>query len=64
MVRKDEPEKSADDDFMDCLERGVRAVLANRKSTATERLNAVNAGAKLMMIKFKISGADEDNFFR
>jgi hypothetical protein len=58
--RKSEPE---DDDFLLVLEKGVRDVLAKKTSTAGERLAAVNAGAKLLAIRHKISAGDETGFF-
>lgn len=54
------PEKP---DFQDVLEQGVRGVLSNRKATASEKLQAVAAGVKLLAIRYKISGGDESNFF-
>lgn len=51
------------DDFQAVLEQGVRRVLENRKATASERLQAVAAGVKLLAIKHKINGGDEDSFF-
>ena len=54
---------AAKDDFMAVLERGVRQVLADKKATASEKLAAVNAGAKLLAIKHKIETGDSDNFF-
>jgi hypothetical protein len=54
------PEKS---DFQDVLEQGVRSVLGNRKATASEKLQAVAAGVKLLAIRHKISGNDESGFF-
>jgi hypothetical protein len=60
--------KSAEDteetDFMAVLEKGVRDVLGNRKASPTDKLAAVNAGAKLLAIKHKITGGDEDSFFK
>jgi hypothetical protein len=50
-------------DFMVVLEDGVRAVLKNKKASPSERIAAVTAGAKLLMIKHKISGSDEKGFF-
>jgi len=49
--------------FMDVLEDGVRAVLKNRKTSPSERIAAITAGAKLLMIKHRISGNDEKGFF-
>ena len=56
--------KDDGDNFVRLLEAGVERVLRDKEATASERLAAVNAGAKLLMIRFKISGSDEDNFFK
>jgi hypothetical protein len=56
------PEASAD--FMTALEEGVRAVLKNRKASASERMAAVNVGVKLLAIRHKISGSDDSEFFK
>lgn len=58
--------KKSDTDFLSTLENGVRAVLTNEKSTAKERIEAINAGAKLMQIKHRISDGNEDpgSFFK
>ena len=58
--KKSEPES---DDFIDVLEEGVRSVLGKKSATASEKLAAVNAGAKLLAIRHKITGDDETNFF-
>ena len=60
--RKDEADDG--DNFVRLLEAGVERVLRDKEATASERLAAVNAGAKLLMIRFKISGSDEENFFK
>lgn len=54
----------AEDDFMATLQRGVRAVLKDPNAKAHEKVAACAAGAKLLMIQFKISGDDETSFFR
>ena len=60
----DKPEDAVPDgDFLSILEQGVRDVLKNRKTNAGEKLQAVNAGAKLLAIKHKITGGDEQGFF-
>ena len=59
MVKKSEPE-----DFMTVLEKGVRNVLSDKEATASEKLAAVNAGAKLLAIRHKISADETDNFFK
>jgi hypothetical protein len=47
------------------LEKGVKKVLKDNKAENKDVLDAVNAGAKLLLIKHKISGADDDgNIFK
>jgi hypothetical protein len=59
-----EPEpKEPEGEFIAVLEKGVRDVLKNRKTTPSERIAAIGVGAKVLMIKFKISGNDEKSFF-
>ena len=58
-----EAEKPPDDDFLTVLEEGIRAVLKGKKCSATERIAAVTAGAKLLMIRHRISGSDDKGFF-
>ena len=58
-----EPANGASEDFMAVLENGVRAVLKSKKATSSERVAAVTAGAKLLMIKHRISGDAEKGFF-
>lgn len=50
-------------EFMSVLEDGVRAVLKSKKATPSERTAAITAGAKLLMIRHKMSGGDEKGFF-
>jgi hypothetical protein len=52
------------EDLIKVLEDGVKAVLKNRRAKSSERVAAIAAGVKLAMVKYKISGADEDNFFK
>lgn len=52
-----------EDDFLAVLESGVRDVLKSRDATPAERMGAITAGAKLLMIKYKISGDAEKGFF-
>ena len=58
-----EAEKPPDDDFLTVLEEGIRAVLKAKKCSPAERIQAVTAGAKLLMIKFRISADPEKGFF-
>lgn len=53
-------------DLLPALEKGIRDVLSNEKSTPSEKIQAINAGSKLLQIKHKISGVEtpeEENFF-
>jgi hypothetical protein len=60
-----EPAAAPDgEDFLKTLENGVRDVLKKRGATAAEKVAAIAAGVKVAMIKHKVSGADEDNFFK
>jgi hypothetical protein len=47
--------KASDKKLLEAMEKGVIDVLENEKSTAKEKLEAVNVGAKLMQIKHKIN---------
>ena len=51
-------------DFLATLEEGVRRVLADPESKPAERIAAIAAGAKLLMIAYKISETDEASFFK
>jgi hypothetical protein len=51
------------DEFLAVLEESVKKVLANRKATSSERMAAVNAGLKLIAIKYKIEGNEDKGFF-
>jgi hypothetical protein len=50
--------------FLKVLKKGVRDVIGNKDSTPGERVAAINAGVKIAMVVHKISGADEDSFFK
>jgi hypothetical protein len=56
--------KPPDQVFLEILEKGVRDVLKAEASTAAERIAAINAGSKLMMIRHRISESDEAQFFK
>lgn len=51
------------EDFFDTLEKGVRAVLENKKSTAAQKMAAINAGTKLLMVKNKLKDPEDDKSF-
>lgn len=56
--------KPPDQAFLETLEKGVKDVLRADSSTTAERIAAINAGAKLLMIRNKISESEESTFFR
>jgi hypothetical protein len=62
MVTKAESDDSAS--FLKALKRGVKDVLANKDSQPSERVAAITAGAKLLMIQHKISESEETSFFK
>ena len=49
--------------FLRLLEKGVKDVLAAEDATKAERLQAINAGAKLIAIRHRIEGDDGAGFF-
>jgi len=49
--------------FLRQLEEGVKDVLAAGDATKAERLQAINAGAKLIAIRHRIEGGDDAGFF-
>src|SRR5215469_14186885 len=57
-------ESASDDDFLKTLEDGVRRVLKAKDAKPNERVAAIAAGAKLLMIRYKISVDEEPNFFK
>ena len=56
---------AADDSasFLKALKKGVKDVLANKDSQPSERVAAITAGAKLLIIQHKLSGEDTKGFF-
>jgi len=57
-------DNAASAEFLAVLEDGVKKVLSNKRSTPSERMAAVNAGVKLLAIRHKISGGDDEGFFK
>jgi hypothetical protein len=55
--------KAETDKFLDVLEQAVKDVLKGQ-CEPTERVAAINAGVKVAMIRHRISGGDEDSFFK
>lgn len=59
-----EAKPDADVDFLTELENGVLDILGKKsKSTKNEKLAAINAGVKLLAIRHKIKGGDDEGFF-
>lgn len=56
---------AADDSasFLKALKKGVKDVLANKDSQPSERVAAITAGAKLLMIQHRINESDGKGFF-
>ena len=55
--------KPATNDFLSILEEGVREVLRDPKSKVADRLKALDAGAKLLMVRHKIEGGNDGGSF-
>lgn len=53
------------DPLVATLEKAVRDVLKDSKASVADKLRAIDAGAKVLQIKHKISGGGEDggNYF-
>ena len=56
--------KAEKDEFLDALEQGVRDVLKDPDCEQRDRVAAIAAGVKVAMIRHRISGEDEDSFFK
>ena len=59
-----EPKADTPDKFLDVLEEGVKKVLNDTASKPSERIAAIAAGVKVAMIRHRISGGDEEGFFK
>jgi hypothetical protein len=53
------------DELLSEMEAGILSMLKNKRLTNTERMKAIEAGAKVLMIRHKISdgGATDGAFF-
>lgn len=47
-------------DLLDAMEKGIRDVLENKDATAEQKIQAINAGSKLLQIKHKIAGESDE----
>jgi hypothetical protein len=63
MTKKDHEINDEDEEFLRLLEDGVKKVLKDKDAKPGLRLQAVQAGAKLLAIRHKILGNDEKGFF-
>ena len=63
MTKKDHEINDEDEEFLRLLEDGVKKVLKDKEAKPGLRLQAVQAGAKLLAIRHKILGNDEKGFF-
>jgi hypothetical protein len=52
-----------DSDFLDELEAAVRKIVRSSKASKADKLSAINAGTKLLAIRHKINGGDDDKGF-
>lgn len=58
--------KGSDNDFLKTLKEGVRSVLENKEAKPAEKIAALAAGAKILMVEHKITpepGDTDGNFF-
>ena len=55
---------ASSDSLLKALDAGVRAVLRDPDAKPSEKVAAIAAGAKLLMIRHKINETDESSFFR
>lgn len=63
MTKKPLDINASDEKFLKLLEKNVELVLKDRTAKPGERMQAIQAGAKLLAIRHKIGGGDEGNFF-
>lgn len=56
--------KAETDKFLDILEQGVKDVLKDHECDQSDRVAAINAEVKVAMIRHRISGGDEEGFFK
>ena len=52
-----------DDEFLKELEMAVRKIVKSNKTSKADKLSAINAGTKLLAIRHKITGGDQDKGF-
>jgi hypothetical protein len=52
-----------DSDFLDELETAVRKIVRSNKASKADKLSAINAGTKLLAIRHRIQGGEDDKGF-
>lgn len=57
------PRKPIKDKFVSDLEAAIKAVLDDPSSESKDRINAINAGVKLAMVKHKVGGSEKEGSF-
>lgn len=61
--KKDLDVAPQDEEFLMLLETAVREVLKDKRATPAERIQAIGAGSRLLVIRHRIGGGEEENFF-
>lgn len=46
--------RNEDTDFLQKMQEGITAILSDDKATISDRIDAITAGTKIMMVKHKI----------
>lgn len=49
------------DEFYESMQTALQDVLKNKKSTIAQKMAAVTAGTKLLMVKNKLKDPDDEN---
>lgn len=63
MTKKPPDINDKDAELLKLLEAGVKKVLKSKEAKPGERLQAVQAGCKLLAIRHKLGTDDDANFF-
>lgn len=58
-----QPSGKPENDFMAELEQAVRKIIRSSKTSKADKLSAIGHGTKLLAIRHKITGGDEDKGF-
>jgi hypothetical protein len=55
---------TAKPELLDVLETAVRDVLSSKEAKPSERVAAIQAGAKIALIRHKLTDTDSESFFK